>query len=187
LARLAAGLRLSAAERTYLFELARRRDPSPRAPANEAPEELIATLRAFAAPAYLLDRLWRVCGRNAAAARLFAPWFDSDEPCLLRFVFLAPAAREFICDWDDRARRLVAEFRADTARQPDDGALQDLARQMQRESDVFARMWNSYAVLAREGGLRQFHHPQDGTLQFRQVTLLPSTHPSHKLVLLLPA
>lgn len=188
LARMAEGLRLTTAERSYLFELARRRDPSPPPPAADAaPEELIAALHAIAAPAYLLDRLWRVCGRNPAAAVLFSPWFDSGEPCLLRFVFRVPAARDFIRDWDERARRLVAEFRADTARQPDDLALQALARDMQRESAAFARMWNSYAVLAREGGVREFDHPEQGPLRLRQVTLLPPTHPGHKLVLLLPA
>lgn len=114
LARLAEGLRLTAAERTYLFELARRRDPNPNASHIDAPpEELILALHGMAAPAYLLDRLWRVCGSNATADRLFSPWFESDEPCLLRFVFLVPAAQGFISDWDERARRIVAEFRAE--------------------------------------------------------------------------
>ena len=186
LVRLAEGLGLTAAERSYLFELARRRDPRPDAPAADVvPDELISTLHAIDAPAYLLDRLWRVCGHNAAAARLFSPWFDSGEPCLLRFIFLVPAAHDFISDWDDRARRVVAEFRADTAHQPDDALLQNLAREMQRDSAAFAQMWNSYAVLAREGGLRHFNHPKDGALRLRQVTLIPPMHPGHKVVLLL--
>ena len=76
LARLADALRLSAPERAYLFELARRRDPAPVAagpvPAP-APFELLAALQAIAAPAYILDRLWQVRGWNEPAGRLFAP------------------------------------------------------------------------------------------------------------------
>lgn len=188
LSRLAGGLRLTTAERAYLFELARRRDPAPEPPfADEPPEELVEALNAVDAPAYLLDRLWRVCGANRPAGRLFAPWFDSGEVCLLRFVFLVAAARGFISDWEERAGRVAAEFRADTAHQPDDAALQALARDMQRESADFARLWNSHAVLAREGGLRRFNHPEDGNLLLRQITLIPAAHPGHKLVLLLPA
>ena len=187
LARLAEGLRLSRAERAYLFEIARRRDPSPDAPGiDQPPEELCATMKAVNAPAYLLDRLWRVRDRNPAATHLFSPWFDSGEECLLRFVFLIPEARDFIRDWDDRARRIVAEFRADTARRPQDHDLQDLARILQAESADFAGLWNSYAVMAREGGSRRFRHPTDGELEFRQVTLTSPLHPDHKLVLLLP-
>jgi transcriptional regulator with XRE-family HTH domain len=188
LARLADGLRLTPAERAYLFELTERRDPAPPQPANAAaPEDLVALLQAVAAPAYLLDPLWRICGHNLQAARLFKPWLASGEACLLRFIFLEPLARMFISDWDERARRVVAEFRADTAHRPDDAAMQELARDLHSRSADFARLWNSHAVLAREGGLRRFDHPDDGRLLFRQITMLPAAHPGHKLVALLPA
>lgn len=191
LARLADALRLTAAERAYLFELARQRDPAPprpepASPSAAAPAELLRVLQATAAPAYLLDRLWHVRGRNKAAARLFAPWFDSGEPCLLRYVFLDPGARGFICDWEDRARRVLAEFRADTARTPDDAAMQHLVHELLRDSADFARFWNGHAVLAREGGTRSFNHPQDGLVRYEQVTLVPASHPECKLVVLLP-
>ena len=143
-------------------------------------------LRATTAPAYLLDRLWRVAGWNEAAGRLFAPWFDSGETCLLRYVFLDASARDFIWDWENRARRLLAEFRADTAHNPDDAGMQELIRDLLRSSAAFARLWHDHAVLAREGGTRRFNHPRDGVLQYQQITLVPATHADHKLVMLLP-
>jgi len=82
--------------------------------------------------------------------------------------------------------QLLAEFRADTAHNPDDAAMQDLVGDLLRSSASFARFWNSHAVLAREGGERIFHHPQDGTLRYEQITLVPAAHPDHKLVMLLP-
>ncbi|HEY0184182.1 MAG TPA: helix-turn-helix transcriptional regulator, partial [Rhodopila sp.] len=148
LARLADALRLTAAERAYLFELARRRDPRP--PGTEpaavaVPDELLAVPLAASVPAYLLDRLWHVRGCNDAARRLFSPWFDSGETCLPRYVFLGSTARDFIWDWEDRARRLVAEFRADTARDPDDRAMRALVDGLLRDSEAFARFWNDHA------------------------------------------
>jgi transcriptional regulator with XRE-family HTH domain len=189
LARLADALQLTNAERVYLFELARTRDPAPliaETALAAVPLELKAVLRATNAPAYLLDRLWHVRGWNDAAGHLFSSWFGSNEACLLRYVFLDPTAREFICDWENRARRLAAEFRADTAHNPEDAALQDLIEELSRGSPPFAQFWNNHAVLAREGGARMFNHPQNGMLRYEQITLVPATHPDHKVILLLP-
>ena len=188
LARLADALRLTAAERAYLFALARRRDPAPRGgepAADTAPPELQAVLQATQASAYLLDPLWCARAWNDAAARLFAPWLASGEPCLLRFVFLDPAARGFIWDWENRARRLIAEFRADTARDPEDAAMRELVVALTQESPAFARFWQEQAVLGREGGARRFVHPVDGLVECEQVTLVPAAHPGWKLVVLL--
>ncbi|RDI97239.1 transcriptional regulator [Dyella solisilvae] len=188
LARLAEALALTAAERAYLFELARRRDPAPPA-AIAMPElapELLSAVAAMPMPAYLLDRWWCRRAWNGLAATLFEAWRDEDDTCLLRFVFLHPAARSLISDWDERAQRLVAEFRADTALYPEDVVLRDKVACLRRESPEFARHWEAQAVLAREGGRRRFSHPSLGSLTYTQVTLLPAGHADCKLVLLLP-
>lgn len=189
LARLADALRLTAAERAYLFELSRRRDPSPALVERQdgrVPAELRAVLQTAAAPAYLMDRRWHALAWNDAAGRLFSPWLDSGESCLLRYVFLDPGARDFICDWEDRAGRIIAEFRADTARNPEDPAIKTLVEDLQKDSPAFSRLWNSHAVLTREGGTRLFHHPQDGLLRYEQITLVPAPFPEHRVVMLLP-
>lgn len=189
LARLADALRLNPAERAYLFELTRRGDPAAPTVARMpvvAPVELMETLRLLSAPAYFLDRHWHAVGWNDAGGRLFAPWLESGELCLLRFVFLHKAARGFIQDWEQRARRLAAEFRADTGHNPDDPAMADLVRELHRGSAEFTKFWNDHAVLGREGGARFFDHPDDGRLRYEQVIFIPATHPDHKLVVLLP-
>ena len=71
LARLSDALRLTAAERAYLFELSRLRDPSPALVDRydgRVPAELRAVLQAVAAPAYLMDRRWHAHAWNSAAA-----------------------------------------------------------------------------------------------------------------------
>ena len=98
-----------------------------------------------------------------------------------------PAARDFIVDWEERARRVIAEFRADTARAPDDPALAALVAELRADSADFARLWDGHAVATRDGGARRFRHPEDGILAYEQVTLVPSAHPDHKIVMLLPS
>jgi transcriptional regulator with XRE-family HTH domain len=186
LARLALAMRLTPAERAYIFALARKRDPAEpalQAP-DEAPGEWREVVRAVATPAYLLDRLWRARAWNEPAARLFGGWLGG-EFGLLDYVFLDGAARRLIVDWENRARRLVAEFRADTGRHPQDPALRALVDRLRAASPAFAAFWSDHAVLAREGGARVFNHPADGVLHYEQVTLVPVGRPDQKLVILL--
>ncbi|WP_131195664.1 helix-turn-helix transcriptional regulator [Lichenihabitans psoromatis] len=187
LARMADALHLTLAERAYLFELTEKRDPA--ALTDEQTDAgpiavLQQALDASSAPAYLLDRLWAIRAWNAPAADLFAEWIDGHEPCLLGFVFLSPAARRLIPDWDHRARRIVAEFRADTGRSRDDPALQALVARLSEASAAFAALWADQAVLAREGGERSFDHPDHGLRHYEQVTLAPAGFPGHKFVML---
>jgi len=56
-----------------------------------------------------------------------------------------------------------------------------------RDSATFARLWNSHAVVGREGGARSLNHPTRGVVQLNQITLAPSAYPDHKVVVLLNA
>lgn len=183
-------LRLSLAERGYLFELAHRRDPAPPttivAGTGAFDPALDALLRSTAVPAYLLDDGWCVQARNVAAEEVLQPWFDSGEPCLLQLVFLQPVARRFICDWEQRAQRVLAEYRADMAQQGNDSPLRGRVSERLKESAGFMRLWRQHGVLAREGGERAFQRPQRGLLRYGQTTLLPAARMLSKVVVLVP-
>jgi transcriptional regulator with XRE-family HTH domain len=186
LARMASTLRLGRAERAYLFELAGKRDPDHGgAEADDVPPSVLACVAAIRAPAYILDRFWTARGWNAGAEHLFAGWLDQPgERNLLRFVFLEPAARCLICDWEARARRVVAEFRASCSAHVTDPALRTLIESLRRQSPEFAKFWNLYGVLEREGGERTFNHPRDGLLRYAQVTFDLAGRPDLKLTML---
>ncbi|TDR76502.1 helix-turn-helix transcriptional regulator [Paludibacterium purpuratum] len=182
---IADGLRLSRAERHYLFQLAARADPRPDAP-DADPHELAPLLAAMQCPAYLLDRHWDIVQSNDAARRLFAGWLDQPAAQghnLLRFVFLDERAPRWIVDWPERARRLVAEFRADSAAQRHDPVHWMLVEELNKGSGEFRRLWAAQEVLDREGGLRRFHGT-DGERSYRQFTLQVAKHPQLKLVTL---
>lgn len=189
LGRLAQALQLSRAERAYLFELAGRRDPAAGDPAlADAPSSVEALVGLLQHPAYGLDALYTVTCWNEAAADLFADWSGrAEERNLLRFIFLHPGARRLIPDWAARARRVVAEFRADFGYHAGDPRARGMVEALRRDSSFFAAIWDELSVSEREGGLRGFNHPTKGFILYTQLTFSPAERPDHKLVILVPA
>lgn len=188
LARLSRIMRLSPAERAYLFDLAGKRDPQSVGDADNAdlPVGLVESLALMAAPAYLLDRSWTALAWNEPAAHLFAGWLgEGGSRNLLRYIFLDPSARSLIRDWESRARRVAAEFRADYSRHIAAPEMRALVEDLVQASPLFAEAWDAHAVYDRAGGERTFDHPQDGFLRYQQITLLPARHPDLKLVMLI--
>ncbi|MDQ7989663.1 MAG: helix-turn-helix transcriptional regulator [Candidatus Dactylopiibacterium sp.] len=189
--RLASQLRLTRSERAYLFEMADRRDPhAPFQDDDAAPAPLLSLLDEIRAPAYLMGRHWDVLGWNGAAATLFAGWLDTPRGPgeaahnMLRFVFLRPETRGFLADWETRARRIAAEFRADCRTRLDEPALQRLVAELEQASPEFARFWKQHDVLERQGGERAFQHPAQGLIRYQQTTLRPVENEQIKLVVL---
>ena len=192
--RLAVTLRLTRSERAYLFEMADRRDPQESMPENDnPPPALVELLDDIRAPAYLMGRYWDILGWNGAAAELFTGWLDQPRseseppPNMLRFVFLSPDARDFLIDWDVRARRITAEFRADCRNRLDEPAMQRLVDELSAGSADFVRFWKLHDVLERQGGERGFQHPVRGEIHYQQVTLFPGEHEHIKFVMLKPS
>jgi transcriptional regulator with XRE-family HTH domain len=193
LAHLATALRLSDAERTYLFRLADKLDPeaSMNNLADAKTKEVSRLVTVIEAPAYVLDRQWNAVAWNDQAAKLFLAWLGNETSCggrnLLQFMFLERSAKNFIIDWEERARRLVAEFRAECGKGMDDPPIKDLIARLQEQSGEFLQFWNAQEVVAREGGVRTFMHPTVGRLSFEQMTLQLQGRPDLKLTILVKA
>lgn len=186
---LATGLKLSNAERAYLFELAARADPAHPAAATSEAHHLADLVNAVRTPAYVLDRHWDAIAWNKPAEALFEDWLKArgGQRNLLRYVFLHPGASAFIVDWPERSRRLVAEYRSDTAAWRDDPVRQALVDELRHASRAFDAAWQSQQVLGREGGQRAFEHPRHGRRTCEQFTLRVAQHPDLKLTVLVPA
>ena len=187
LASVAEALALTPAERAYLFRIAGRVDPAS-LPADgvpaDVPPSLAEALDSISGPAYVLDRLWNARGCNEAARRLFVGWMDGADSNLLRYVFLNPVARRVIPDWRERARRVLAEFRAESGRHLDDPALVAMVEDLRVRSDFFARCWDEHEVVVPAGGERTFEHPRRGRLSYEQVAFTLASRVDLKLVML---
>lgn len=192
--RLATRLQLTRGERAYLFEVAGRRDPNAHIPdQDDVPSHLLDLLSDITVPAYIMGRYWDLLGWNEPAAELFTGWLDQaskdaePRPNMLRFVFLLPSTRKFLADWEIRAQRITAEFRADCKTRLDDPALIKLVEEIAAASPEFERFWKQHDVLERRGGQRDFDHPRHGLITYQQITLRAEDREHLKLVMLKPA
>ena len=188
LSRLAQALQLAPAERDYLFNLANVKDPDKHPEALPLGAQVTAALRYMDCPAYLLDGGWNVLDWNTQAQALFRGWLGEDpQPNLLRFMFVNPLAKQIVVDWPERARRVVAEFRAESSHYSHE-MMRELVMQLCRDSREFERWWTQQAVMAREGGERRFHHATTcQEITYQQQTFHPALHQEFKLVMLIPA
>jgi len=189
LSRLADALLLTHAERDYLFKLAGLKNPQERATERnpQAKEAMSKAVEAITTPAYVLDGQWNALAWNALAAELFSGWLDQPQERhnLLDFMFLQPASRQLVEDWPMRARRMVAEFRADAGERLEESTIQQWVDTLRQGSAEFDALWQQHDVQGREGGERAFHHPQRGRLLYQQLTLNLAASPDLKLIMLL--
>jgi transcriptional regulator with XRE-family HTH domain len=190
---LARTLRLSGAERAHLHTLAERTvPPSPAAGevgaaevgagAPVALERLVESLEPQ--PAYVLGSAWQFLAWNPAQARLFPDLGTLPEPerNLLWLVFAVPAIRRLIVDWPNEARRMLAEFRADTAARRDRPEIAGLVDRLKGASPEFATWWADHDVAQFTTRLRHFQHPRAGRLVFEFQQLTPVEWPDLKVV-----
>ncbi|MEX3582084.1 MAG: hypothetical protein VB137_04620 [Burkholderia sp.] len=170
-------LRLSCAERAYLFDLAAQSDPAePELATAGVPDTLVAAL------AYVLDRQW-----NALAAALVADWLDGEhDRNLLRFTFLSRAARA--------DRRLGYARAAPGGRIPrqldpplNDAPTRGLIDALLAGSEAFAhywasrRPWSSARAANAPSRIRATRH-----LVYQQTTLKLAHREDLKFVVLIP-
>ena len=190
---LALALRLTLAERAYLFNLAAFRDaeatskPAPPAEVSSLHSALQVAATNIKSAAYVLDHSWTAVAWNRPAAALFVGWLgkSTSERNLLNYTFLDPHARRFVVGWSGRAERLVAEFRADRSSRLEDPATRRQVETLRQASSDFDRFWREQKVLNREGGERVFKHPTRGRLSYQQLTLRVAQADDLKLVMLM--
>ena len=187
LAKLARVFRLSQAERQYLFRLAHQLDNDTVSQWSERQHKNWSDmLEMINGPAYLLDRHWDIIAFNQTCKLLFKGWLDQHgDHNLLRFVFFNPLAQHVIVDWQQRAMRVVAEYRADSVDWQHDKVHMALVDELAAGSALFAAAWQQQTVMEREGGQRCFLI--GGKQQFYdQTTFRMTDHKDIKLVLLKP-
>jgi transcriptional regulator with XRE-family HTH domain len=184
---LAQALRLTAAERRHLFQLAQTNGSTlPTLP----PEEKVSTALEHAVqalhphPAYVLGRRWDLLTWNRAAERVFA--FSE---------IMLPHSRNFIWrsftnamlrthhNWDKLAQSLIAQFRADYARYPGDPWFGELIEDLGQGSEEFKLWWSRHDVRSIPDGHKHMQHPTLGLLDFEHVTLQVPMNPDLKVIL----
>lgn len=183
---IARALLLDGVERASLYRLAGLNPPEPHGPPSAAaPPPVRRLLDAWSPlPGYIRDRYWNFTEINEGARRVFG-YGESDRNCLVSF-FTNTRYRALHRHWVDTAPVVVAGFRADAARYPDDPEFDRIAAELARLSPEFAELWARRDVAEHTSAVKTIDHPDVGVLVF-DATLLPlPTMPGHHLVLHCP-
>ncbi|AKG46226.1 helix-turn-helix domain-containing protein [Streptomyces xiamenensis] len=194
---LARALRLSAAERRHLHDLAEAaKRPARGRTAHRPPPEhagpatlaLLATLEAV--PALVSGRRADVLAWNGLGHALFAGHLDRDapgnpagRPNLARLIFTDPHTRALYADWPAKARAVVRNLRMVAGRYPDDPLLASLVGELTVKSHAFSAMWNDHGVGPCELASYEMRHPLVGSLTVTQQSLAIPQEEDQLLVL----
>jgi hypothetical protein len=167
---LARALKLNPAERGHLILLGRgEQGPACRPPSERASPTLKRLVENLgASPAYILGRRWDYLAWNDACRVVFS-WEPGRDPSSRNHIwltFMDPTRRELMPDWERGARRLVAKFRADSAKHIGDPAFERLIESLRAGSPEFRKWWERHEVAGVGEGRKELRHPAVGTLVF---------------------
>ncbi|MCA4135053.1 helix-turn-helix transcriptional regulator [Arthrobacter sp. M4] len=194
---IADALRLSQEDRIYVHRLASGRrtaqSPSPAVVGMNATQPVGATRQeverlqelvdAIANPSYVADPFWTVVAMNAAAAETFDTRVGSS--CLERF-FTDPSLASKHVHREMMARSMVAQFRAQSAKFPDDPRFDSMARKLCDLSDAFRGLWLRQVVGDSYHVDVVYDHPDLGRLSFDPMVLAVPHLPRLRLFTYLP-
>lgn len=196
---LADALRLTAAERVHLHQLAKAADPGFTCVGQRPPQRsLRPTVRALLdrlepTPAVLLNEITDLIAYTDGYERLVGPiglldgpaGADQAPPNLARYVFTDRRARAAFPDWDRVADELVATLKHGPFRaHPATAALAD--ELTAAAGDAFARRVQTVPGFARSTGTLRLAHPATDVLRLAYEVLELSPDDGLRLVVYLP-
>jgi transcriptional regulator with XRE-family HTH domain len=185
---LAAALRLSDDERRYLFLLSKSDESEEAEIYKEISTGLERTVFALEPhPAYIMGKYWALLLWNRAAEFLFRfPSYSegiNPKPNLVHYFLTDPFIKEMIPDWEERAKVMIARFRADCARYPQDARLNEMIEKCKQENELFRLWWPRYEVKTVTDCHKVLNDPRIGELEFDHVNLQVSECPDLKLMI----
>lgn len=178
-------LRLDEAEREHLYVLAGLNPPRIVRRDREVTPELRQLVDAWSPrPALLRDRYRNLLAINDGT-RAVLGYDDTDHNCMISF-FTNTRYREPYEHWASAAPAVVASFRAEAARTPEDPEFHRLVAELTAVSPEFAELWARHDVGVPAQAVKAVHHPEVGRLLFDTTTLTVTDHPDWYLELYNP-
>ena len=187
----ARALRLSPAEHDYVLALGGYTADSAAAvdAAGPPPPHIQRFLDALAGyPAFAIGPTWTIVAWNRAYAALYpnvetTPAADRN---LLLLVFMDPAIRELLPDWEIDSRRFLAEFRAEAGPRVGEPAYTALIDRLFADSEHFRAGWQTSSIERFASRERRFFHSRVGELRLEHHQLTPTDAPDVQIVAYLP-
>ncbi len=190
LGNLARVLKLNAAEKIQLFNLAMRYPAADRLPHRPAISALIQrTLDQMETLAgFIMGPRWDVLAWNRAAQAFFFDFatVPADERNLVWLTFTSPAVKSLMVDWPTRAQDVLARFRGDYGRHAGDAHFVQLVERLKAVSPEFAQWWPRHDVRPQSEGRKQYAHPAAGRILAEHITFSMTDNPELRLILFAP-
>ena len=187
---IARALRLTPAERAHLMLLGRGEEAPPcKPPAERVTPSLRRLVQNLGAnPALVLGRRWDYLSWNRATCALFGDLGSVPKAARnhLWLMFMDPARRELVTDWEQASRLAVARFRADSAVHLGDPSFEELIQALRQSSPEFCKAWKRHEVARAADGRKRIEHPVVGTLVFEHAVFHPAEAPEQRLALYTP-
>ncbi|MEW2504230.1 helix-turn-helix transcriptional regulator [Amycolatopsis sp. CA-161197] len=93
------------------------------------------------------------------------------RPNLTKHMFLEPAMRDLVVDWERQARNAASYLRMATGEQTEDPKMAELIGELSIHSPEFARIWASHPVAECLHSVREYDHPLVGRLTLNEESL----------------
>ena len=188
---IADALQLTPDERQHLFLLA---DQQRLVDTHISNEQVSPALRRVLdalnpIPAYVIGRRWNFLAWNTAAEQvlLLSKSVPPYEYNAVWRIFANPMSRHiYHPEWEQVAQKVLAEFRADSARYADEEWFKRLIADLQRVSPEFRAWWPRHDVRGRADARKDIEHPLVGSLMFEHTTLQVPTMPELKIMIYTP-
>ncbi|GGN91380.1 DNA-binding protein [Streptomyces albiflavescens] len=178
---IAGALRLNDIERLHLQRLAW---PAQVVRHRAGPERVRDSVIALAESAtqqavYIVGRRTDMLGGNRLGFALLGLSPDR-RPNLARHIFLEPAMRDLIVDWNYWARHVAGYLRMTSVEYPDDLLMAELISELGLKSPEFEEFWNTQPVADCTHAVREFKHPLVGHLTLsEEIVRLPDSSGQH--------
>jgi transcriptional regulator with XRE-family HTH domain len=187
---IAAALRLTEDEHRHLRRLANLPLAIPEHKdelVDEHTRQLIERL--LPAPAYVIGPRSDYLAWNDALSAVFCDIsaLPVEHRNVLWATFTVPEVRSSLVDWEEHARIVVGQFRAEAAAHPTDARFGAVAEELAAVSPEFKHWWINHEVVRAAGGAQAFRHPEVGLLATQLMQLRMIDKPSLKLVVHHPA
>ncbi|MEJ3719896.1 hypothetical protein WGM54_18015 [Paenibacillus polymyxa] len=139
-------------------------------------------------PAYVTDQRWDILLWNKAGERVFGDFenMDKKERNAIWRCFASPAYRNLIGDWENHAKRLLAQFRSTSTPFVGENWFKDLVAELMEISPEFRQWWPSYDISGTPIGKKMINHPRVGTMVMEHITFRVYDAPELKLTVYRP-
>jgi transcriptional regulator with XRE-family HTH domain len=188
---LARVLDLNAAERNYLFLLARQQQPADPYPFTTAISPVLQYIldTMGTSPAYIANPSFDVLVWNKAMTCLYQTDFGAlplRERNILRLTFTHPLRHILLPNWEQAAQGLLAQFRASTARYIGEPWREALVAELQLVSPQFCAWWPRHDIQATHTEKKELNHSLVGRLVLQPTTVQITDAPDLRMVIYTP-